>query len=178
MLSPILLNTFVSKPSWNRSTRTSTEYTEQQHGKKCIVKKMGRRREKERILFVGECYYSHYSISLLLFFLHPRREKKGLWYGVRVRRNIVGSKLFTESFYTWSETFFFCSCYVCLSMWICCCTFLFSSFFTSIFFSVYFSISCCRRWYFPHLMRVLCFFCSSVLYVNMEVCFEGVLESK
>lgn len=44
---------------------------------------------EKRILFVGECYYSHYSISLLLFMSTVRRRR-------RRGMKIVGSKLFTE----------------------------------------------------------------------------------
>lgn len=49
-------------------------------------------REK-RILFVGECYYSHYSISLLLFMSKALYRVGGSINGLR---KIVGSKLFTE----------------------------------------------------------------------------------
>jgi hypothetical protein len=42
-----------------------TEAPEHQQNKK--TRREARSERRKRILFVGECYYSHYSISLLLF---------------------------------------------------------------------------------------------------------------
>lgn len=79
-----------------------------------------------------------------------------------MRWNIVGSKLFTESFLYLEWDIFFFGIYAVLSMWICCCTFLFPSFFfTSIFF-------CC--FYRAALLLPLLFFSSHESFVYSILC--------